>query len=309
VGGDEFQALLLLAVVLAIAFWGVVLITGGSRRGALLAARGGVDHDSQARASVRLDAWIRRRPWGRRLNDWLHSAGVDLAPVDFLSFVFTGVVVATLALSLVMGERAAFVAAVIGGWFGARGYVRRRRDQRVEAFVAQLPDLSRTLANATAAGLSLPQAIRLAGRELPDPAGAEMRRVMQELDLGRGLDDALEALGRRLPSREVSVLMTTLIIQQRAGGDTVKALAELGQTLEARKDLIREVKTLLAGSVYTGYVVPVIALGSLLLMNTVSPGVIEDLTSSLLGLVVLCISGSLWALAIVLIRRTTRVEL
>ena len=305
----DSQALLLLAFVLAVAFAGVALIAGGSRRGALLAARGGADRDGQARASARLDARIRRTAWGRRLTEWLRSAGVQLAPIDFLSFAFTGVVVGTLVLSLLMGERAALIASLVAGWFGARGYVARERGRRVEAFVGQLPDLSRTLANATAAGLSLPQAIRLAGRELPDPAGGEMRRVIAEMDLGRGLDDALEALGRRLPSREVSVLMTTLVIQQRAGGDTVKALAELGQTLEARKDLIREVRTLLAGSVYTGYVVPVVALGALLLMNTVSPGVLEELTSSLVGLVVLLVSGSLWAVAIVLIRRTTRVEL
>lgn len=303
------QALLLLAAVLVVAFFGVAMIAGGSRRGALLAERGGADRDGRARASARLDARIRRTGWGRRLADWLQSSGVELAPVDFLSFVLAGVMVATLVLSLVMGERVAFVAALLIGWFGARGYVRRERDRRVEAFVGQLPDLSRTLANATAAGLSLPQAIRLAGRELPDPAGAEMRRVIGEIDLGRSLDDALEELGGRLPSREAGVLMTTLVIQQRAGGDTVKALAELGQTLDERKDLIREVRTLLAGSVYTGYVVPLVGLGALLLMNTVSPGVIEKMTSSLVGLVIIFIAGSLWTLAMVLIKRTTRVEL
>ena len=303
------QALLLLAAVLAVAFAGVAMLAGGSRRGALLAERGGADSDGQARLSARLDARIRRTRWGRRLTDWLQSSGVQLAPVDFLSFVLAGVMVGTLALTFVMGDRAALVTALIAGWFGARAYVRRERDRRVEAFVGQLPDLSRTLANATAAGLSLPQAIRLAGREVPDPAGDEMRRVVGEIDLGRGLDDALEALGNRLPSREVSVLMTTLVIQQRAGGDTVKALAELGQTLDERKDLIREVRTLLAGSVYTGYVVPVIGLGALLLMNTVTPGVIEKMTSSLVGLIVIFVVGSLWTLAIVLINRTTRVEL
>ena len=45
--------------------------------------------------------------------------------------------------------------------------------------------------------------------------------------------------------------MTTLVIQQRAGGDTVRALNELGHTLEARKDLLREIRTLLSGSVFT----------------------------------------------------------
>ena len=49
--------------------------------------------------------------------------------------------------------------------------------------------------------------------------------------------------------------MTTIIIQQRAGGDTVRALQELGGTLEARKDLIREIRTVLSGSVFTSYIV------------------------------------------------------
>ena len=49
--------------------------------------------------------------------------------------------------------------------------------------------------------------------------------------------------------------MTTLIIQQRAGGDTVRALSELGATLDARKDLLREISTLLSGAVFTSYLV------------------------------------------------------
>ena len=59
--------------------------------------------------------------------------------------------------------------------------------------------------------------------------------------------------------------MTTIIIQQRAGGDTVRALQELGATLEARKDLIREIRTLLSGSVFTSYVVAGIGVATIVL--------------------------------------------
>ena len=103
--------------------------------------------------------------------------------------------------------------------------------------------------------------------------------------------------------------MTTLVIQQRAGGDTVRALNEPASTLEARKDLIREVRTLLSGAVYTSYVVAGIGIAGVALMNMISPGVMRELTSTLLGIAALVVSGSLWAVAIVLIRRTTRVEL
>ena len=83
----------------------------------------------------------------------------------------------------------------------------------------------------------------MAAKELDDPAASEMASVVQEMRLGQPLDRALERLQERLPSREVAVLMTTIVIQQRAGGDTVRALQELGGTLEARKDLIREIRT------------------------------------------------------------------
>ena len=77
--------------------------------------------------------------------------------------------------------------------------------------------------------------------------------------------------------------MTTIIIQQRAGGDTVRALQELGGTLEARKDLIREIRTVLSGSVFTSYVVAGIGIATIVLMNVFTPGVMREMTSSLAG--------------------------
>ena len=75
----------------------------------------------------------------------------------------------------------------------------------------------------------MPAAIELAVREIDAPAKDELQTVVDELTLGRSLDDSLASLQRRLPSREISVLMTTLIIQQRAGGDAVRALQELSR--------------------------------------------------------------------------------
>ncbi len=102
--------------------------------------------------------------------------------------------------------------------------------------------------------------------------------------------------------------MTTLVIQQRAGGDTVRALNELSGTLDARKDLLREIRTLLSGAVYTSYVVAGIGVGAIVLLNLIAPGVMREMTTTLPGLVALVVSGTLWGVAFVLIRRTTRVE-
>ena len=143
----------------------------------------------------------------------------------------------------------------------------------------------------------------------PTPAAPSCARVVDEMRLGQSIEDALEALRDRLPSREVAVLMTTIVIQQRAGGDTVRALGELAATLEARKDLRREITTLLSGVVFTSYVVAGIGGATILLINAISPGVTQAMTGSALG-----IAGagrrrrSLWTLAFVLIRRTTKID-
>ena len=103
--------------------------------------------------------------------------------------------------------------------------------------------------------------------------------------------------------------MTTIVIQQRAGGDTVRALGELAATLDARKDLRREVTTLLSGVVFTSYVVAGIGGGD-------DPAAQRDVArrdqgddglaaSGSPGIVV---AGDLWTVAFVLIRRTTRVD-
>jgi tight adherence protein B len=101
--------------------------------------------------------------------------------------------------------------------------------------------------------------------------------------------------------------MSTIAIQQRAGGDTVRALGELAQTLETRKELRREIITLLSGVVYTSYVVAAMGGGTILLINGISPGVTQEMTSSPIGIAGLIVAATLWTVAFVLIRRTTRV--
>jgi tight adherence protein B len=98
------------------------------------------------------------------------------------------------------------------------------------------------------------------------------------------------------------------VIQQRAGGDTVRALSELAGTLEARKDLRREVTTLLSGVVFTSYVVAGIGAGTILLLNFMSPGVTKAMTGSAIGIAGVIVTATLWTLAFVLIRQTTKID-
>jgi len=306
----DAAALLLLLFVLVMAMLGVVLfVTGSSRRAALAErGRGGNDDAAVTRLRQSFDAWLRRRPAGRKLGNWLQGAGSPLSPADLLLLGFSGALFLTIALGTFMPRGVAFAISVVTVIGVARALVERKRGQRRDEFINQLPDVARVLSNGTSAGLSMAGAMELAARELSQPAATEMGVVVQETRLGMPLEASLERLRDRLPSREVAVLMTTLIIQQRAGGDTVRALSELGQTLEARKDLLREIRTMLSGAVFTSYLVAGMGAGTILMINAISPGIMRQLTTTLAGLLALTVSVTLYVIAFVLIKRITRVE-
>jgi tight adherence protein B len=195
------------------------------------------------------------------------------------------------------------------GWRAVQAYLARAKGKRRDELVAQLPELARIISNAASAGRSLPCAKRQAARELEEPAAPALEAVGEELRLGQPVDRALERLSERLPSRELSVMVTTLLIQQRAGGDLVRALREMAATLDKRKDLRGEIQALMAGAVYTGYVVVLLGVAAVLLLNSVSPGVLDDVLSSWLGRLAFAAAVALYAVGIVLIRRQQAIEL
>jgi tight adherence protein B len=300
---------LLLLAVLALSMWGYTLWRLGVAEREALTDRTAVEVlDARShRFGQQVEARARRTRPGRWLSRRIERAGVSWRVIDVTAALIAITIVAgVVAAQFVSWWVAVLVAA--GAMRLALGYLDRRESQRREAFVGQLPEVARVLSNATSAGLALRSAIRMAADDMAQPAGAELRHLSDELDIGTSMADALESMQSRLESRELSLLTRTLIIQTRAGGAVVSALREMSETLEARKDLRREVRTMLAGSVFTSWVVLVLGVGSILVLNLIAPGTLGKLTSTLLGQVVLAISVTLYAIGFLLIRRTTRIE-
>lgn len=256
----------------------------------------------------RLDAALQRTKPGSQLAAYLAGGGVSMPPVVFVALNVALSVVAYFAVAAVLPVWLALPAA-LGAVYASVRLVERQRRRRRERFINQLPDVARLISNGSQAGLSLLRALELAQADLDAPAGEELDVVASQIRLGQPLDRALSEMTRRMPSRDVGVLVSTLVIQQRAGGDVVEALSDLAETLEARRDTAREVKVVLVGAVFTSYVIPFLVIGLLLLLNLTSPGALDQLVSSLAGQAVLVVAGTLTTIGYLLIRRITRTEL
>jgi tight adherence protein B len=302
-------ALLLLAATLTAAVAAVALLASAASQRAALVSRAAADQPVRRGAGLlrRLDSLLRATAAGADVEQRLLAAGSELRVVDLVVMALASAAAVFVLARTVMGSLLALAAALAAAW-AWRVWLERRRAKRREAFVAQLPDLARVLSNGASAGLSMVGAVDMAAAELDEPARSEMRLALAEIRVGQPIEDALERMARRMPSRELSVLVNTLVIQQRSGGDVVRALREMGETLEARKDLRREVKTVMAGAVFTAYLVSFMGIGTLVLLNTISPGVLRQMSNSPAGRIALLVAGAMYLAGFFSIRRITRVE-
>ncbi|WP_327184864.1 type II secretion system F family protein [Streptomyces sp. NBC_01334] len=254
-----------------------------------------------------LDRRLRRTETGRRLELKLAATGLDVTPGEFFVYMLAAVAGLWLIGQATLAPFFGPIAGLLGVW-AAWQFLNWQRQKRIEKFINQLPELARILANATHAGLALRTAIGMAAEELEAPAGEELGKVANQLAVGHSMDDALGELADRLPSRELVVLVTTLVLSNRAGGQVVGALRNLTETLEERKETRREVRTQLSQVNMTSYAVPALGVGALFLMNSVEDGTLDRMTGSAVGQACVIIAFGLYAVGFVLIRRMSRID-
>jgi tight adherence protein B len=299
---------LLVTLAVFVIGFGVIADAASQNRAVALRASGARVESRFLRLRRKLETRLRRTTYGQRLTQRLAGGGLQVLTVDAVAAVTGVAALLALLLSSFLGRLGSLLLAG-AVFYVADRWLDRRVRMRVEAFVAQLPDVARVLSNAASAGLALRTSLAMAADELDAPAGEELRQVAHSMSVGQSLERALAAMQLRLPSRELSVLVQTLVIQSRAGGALVSALQNIANTLEQRKDLRREVRTVVSGAVFGGYVVTALGIGSIFVMNLLTPGALDALAGTTVGRIVLLVAGLFFAAGYFFINRLTKVDI
>jgi len=149
-------------------------------------------------------------------------------------------------------------------------YIKHMADNRMKEFDDQLGDAIVMMNNALRAGFTFQQAMDTVSKELPDPMAGEFSRALREIQLGVPLEDALNAISKRMQSEDFDLLATAVIIQRQIGGNLSSILETIGTTIRDRVKLKREVKVLTTEGVFAGWIVgllPVFVIMMVLYMN------------------------------------------
>lgn len=203
------------------------------------------------------------------------------------------------------------VGALIFGMIGAFGpisYIKIKVSRRRAAFLAQLPDVLLLLSGALKAGHSIQQAMAAVGEDAKPPASEEFRRTMAEVRLGANLDDAFEALGRRIGVLDFDWTILAIQIQREVGGNLAEILEIISETIRERDRLGREIKALTAEGRMSGMVLGLLPVAMALLLYMRSPDYLEPLYTTSRGLTMLAVTGALMIAGFFWMRKIVKIE-
>jgi len=118
--------------------------------------------------------------------------------------------------------------------------------RRLKKFNSQLPDTLQLLSSSLRAGFSFLQGVEAVAREVSEPMGGELRRVIVEAQLGKPVEEALQDCADRMRSPDFDWAVMAVNIQREVGGNLADLLQTVGVTMIERERLRRDVKSLTA---------------------------------------------------------------
>jgi tight adherence protein B len=158
----------------------------------------------------------------------------------------------------------------------AAAWIERRRKARLAAAIdEQLADSVRSLAAGMRAGLSVAQAIDHVSREVEPPLADAFQRVVDAVDVGGRLDEALARWASDVGTDDARLVVGVLDLHRRSGGDLPRVLDQVAATLRERGDAAREVRALTAQARLSGAILGLLPIGFFGFLWTTSRGDIE----------------------------------
>jgi tight adherence protein B len=165
-----------------------------------------------------------------------------------------------------------------------------KRSRRIKQFTLALPEAIDTMSRALRAGHSTTAAINIIAEQSVEPVRSEFNEVFKQQNFGLPLRDAMGQMLDRVPSQDLRVLVTAMLVQKETGGNLAEILDRTAATIRERLKLQGEIKTHTAQGRMTGYILCALPIVMLIVINMINPGYSNMLVNTPIGKI-LCYLG------------------
>ncbi len=242
----------------------------------------------------------------------LERAGVPLRVGEYYLIRY-GMAVVFFALPFVFSQTVFTVVIGLGlaglGYMLPAAYMSSKKKARRTRIDGQLVEMLGLVSNALKSGYGLVQSFEFAARQMSPPLSQELRRMLREATLGLSAEDALNALGERIDSADLDMVLTAINIQRTAGGNLSEILESVAYTMRERERIRGEISTLTAQQRMTGVIIGLLPVGMGLLFMIINPDYMGLLFTELAGRVMLVAAVGLEIMGALAIRRVLAIDI
>lgn len=235
-------------------------------------ASSGQATDETSIIARRLDAALEDREFAKKWRVQLARADLKLTVGEFFAMhIIASIGGFLLGWLLIFGNPIGGGVAGVAGFFFPQLYVARKQGQRLRSYETQLPDTLSLWVNALRSGYSVLQSMEAIAKEAAEPTATEFKRVVQEVQLGIPMQDALAHLLNRMPSEDMDLVNTAVNIQREVGGNLAEILEAIGHTIRERIKLKGEIRVLTSQGRITGWIISMLPIVLTLFLMVISP--------------------------------------
>ena len=172
----------------------------------------------------------------------------------------------------------------------------------------QLVDALLLLSSSLKSGLSFLQAIEVVVEEMPPPISQELQLFLNENKMGVPFEDALTRLGKRMPSEDLNMLITTILVGRETGGDLGKIFERLVATIRQKDKIASQVETLTLQARLQGMIMMILPIIFAYGIMQINPKFFEIMLGSDKGRMLLVYAVISQMLGMIMIRKFSQVE-
>ncbi len=255
-----------------------------------------------------LNAWLSQVPALHKIDrlliqaDFQHPIGLFLLlslTSGATSFVAAYVFVRSLPLGLISGL-------VIGSLPFL--YVSLKKKQRMKRFEQQLPEALTLIARALKAGHAFTGGLQMLVQEFDDPISAEFGKVLNEVNFGVGLEEALTNLSERIDCQDLKFFIISLIIQKETGGNLAEILENIAHLIRERFKLHGHVRSLSAEGRLSAIVLMALPCLFALVLTVVNPAFIRIFATDPIGQALVALSAVMMVTGYIIMKRMVNIR-
>jgi tight adherence protein B len=185
----------------------------------------------------------------------------------------------------------------------------QRAIKRQAALTSQLPDALDMLSSALRSGYALTRGFQVVASQMHPPIAEEFERVLQEVQVGISVSDALDGLLARTDSYDLELVVAAVQTQLTMGGNLSEVLDNIAEMIRERVRLQGEINAATSEGRMSAGILVAMPVVMAIIISLINPGYLDPLFTERLGIMMLIGAGLLMMTGIIIIKQMLDIDI